>query len=57
VLVEFEDDAKVSLFDVGGMMHELTHIQGQKVDIRTADDLSRYFRNEVVANAEMIYAA
>jgi len=57
VLVEFEDDAKVSLFDVGGMMHELTHILGQQVDIRTADDLSRYFRNEVVANAEMIYAA
>ena len=57
VLVEFEDDAKVSLFDVGGMMHELTQQFGQQVDIRTPDDLSRYFRDDVVSKAEMIYAA
>ncbi len=29
---------------------------GRKVDLRTAADLSRYFRDEVVAQAEVHYA-
>jgi predicted nucleotidyltransferase len=28
----------------------------RKVDLRTPDDLSRYFRQEVVQNAEVQYA-
>jgi len=57
LLVEFEPDARPSLFDVGGMMHELTEVMGCQVDIRTPADLSRYFRDEVVAEAEPLYAA
>lgn len=57
LLVEFEPDARPSLFDVGGMMHELTEVMGRQVDIRTPADLSRYFRDEVVAEAEPLYAA
>jgi hypothetical protein len=30
---------------------------GRKVDLRTAEDLSRYFRDQVVASAEVQYAA
>jgi hypothetical protein len=30
---------------------------GRKVDLRAAGDLSRYFRDEVVRNAEVQYAA
>jgi len=39
------------------MMHELTEVMGRQVDIRTPADLSRYFRDEVVAEAEPLYAA
>lgn len=57
VLVEFEPDARPSLFDVGGMMHELTEALGRQVDIRTRSDLSRYFRDQVIAESELLYAA
>jgi predicted nucleotidyltransferase len=29
---------------------------GRKVDLRTPMDLSRYFREEVVRNAQVVYA-
>lgn len=57
LLVEFEPGAVVSLFDVGGMMYELSAKLGRQVDIRTANDLSRHFRDRVLASAELLYAA
>lgn len=57
MLVEFEENARVSLFDVGGMIHELSQQLGRQVDLRTPQDLSRYFRDEVMASSELIYAA
>jgi predicted nucleotidyltransferase len=39
------------------MEMELTEMLGRKVDIRTAEDLSQYFRDEVVRNAEVQYQA
>jgi predicted nucleotidyltransferase len=39
------------------MEMELTEMLGRKVDMRTAEDLSRYFRDEVVQNAELQYPA
>jgi uncharacterized protein len=35
---------------------ELSDALGRKVDLRTPQDLSRYFRDEVVAGAEVRYA-
>lgn len=32
-------------------------LQGRRVDLRTAEDLSRYFRDDVVCAAELLYAA
>ncbi|MBI1337564.1 MAG: nucleotidyltransferase [Phycisphaera sp.] len=57
MLVEFEPEARVSLFDVGGMVYELTEKLGRQVDIRTPAGLSPYFRDEVIAQAELLYAA
>ena len=34
---------------------ELTEKLGRKVDLRTAGDLSRYFRDQVVATAAIQY--
>ena len=55
VLVEFEPGTRVSLFDMVRMEIELTELIGRKVDLRTPEDLSRYFREEVVATAERLY--
>ena len=55
VLVEFEPGSKITLFDVAGMELELTEKLGRKVDLRTAGDLSRYFRDQVVASAAIQY--
>ncbi len=57
LLVEFKPDARVSLFDLGGMVTELRNIFQRDVDLRTPQDLSRYFRDEVVSSARLLYAA
>jgi hypothetical protein len=57
VLVEFEPGQVVGLLRMAGMELELSGIIGRKADLRTPRDLSRYFRDEVVASAEVQYAA
>jgi len=57
VLVEFEPGARIGLLGMAALEIELSQIIGRKVDLRTPQDLSRYFRDEVVSSAEAIYAA
>ena len=58
LLVEFQPDAKPSLLTMARIEIELSSLLGgRKVDLRTAQDLSRYFREEVVRVAEMQYDA
>jgi predicted nucleotidyltransferase len=58
VLVEFYPGHTPDLFAFVGMERELTEmIGGRKVDLRTPEDLSRYFRAEVVTHAHVQYAA
>ena len=57
VLVEFEPDHVPGFFGLFDMEEELSSIlDGRKVDLRTPQDLSRYFRDEVLASAEVQYA-
>jgi predicted nucleotidyltransferase len=57
LLVEFEPNATPSLFDMVTMEQMLSSLLGgQRVDLRTARDLSRYFREEIVRTAEVQYA-
>ena len=56
VLVEFEPERIPGLFAFAGMELELTRMLGRKVDLRTPEDLSRYFRQEVLAEAQVQYA-
>ncbi|MBI5238616.1 MAG: nucleotidyltransferase family protein [Deltaproteobacteria bacterium] len=56
VLVEFEAGHVPGLIRFSGMELELGDILGRKVDLRTPEDLSRYFRNEVVDTAKALYA-
>jgi predicted nucleotidyltransferase len=55
VLVEFDRKYIPGLFGIAGMELELTDLIGRRVDLRTAGDLSRYFRDEVVAQAQWVY--
>jgi predicted nucleotidyltransferase len=55
ILVKFEKKHTPSLFDLVDMEEELSSIVGRKVDLKTPEDLSRYFRDEVVASAKPIY--
>jgi len=56
VLVEFEPGARVGL-SFFRMQDELSAILGRPVDLNTPASLSRYFRDEVLANAEVLYVA
>lgn len=55
VLVEFEQGAVVGLIRLAGMELELSAMLNRQVDLRTAEDLSRYFRDEVLATAQVLY--
>ena len=57
VLVEFNSDAQVGLLAMAAMEGELGRILGRKVDLRTPQDLSRYFREDVVRSAELQFAS
>ncbi len=54
-LVTFEPDAKIGLIRMAHIENELSGIIGKKADLRTPMDLSRYFRQEVLAEAEVVY--
>jgi len=55
LLVEFEQGYTPGLFSIVRMEMELAEALGRKVDLRTPDDLSRYFRDEVIRSAQLAY--
>ena len=58
LLVEFEPGACTTLFDMARIEIELSALMnGRRVDLRTAGDLSRHFRDEVVRTAQPQYVA
>ena len=57
LLVEFVAGKEPGLLALTGMEAELSALLGgRRVDLRTARDLSRYFRDEVIRTAELQYA-
>ena len=56
VLVEF-DPGHVPGLAFFGMQTELSHILGRKVELHTPNFLSRYFREQVLEEAEVHYIA
>lgn len=55
VLVEFEPHHTPGFFGLARIERELTQIIGRTVDLRTPEDLSRYFRQAVLEKAEVQY--
>jgi predicted nucleotidyltransferase len=56
MLVEFNPEHVPGFITLAGMETELGQIMGRKVDLRTAQDLSPYFRQEVIESAVTQYA-
>ena len=56
VLVEFEPGTRAGLIRLAGMELELSALLQRKVDLRTPAELSRYFRDDVLAQAQVQYA-
>lgn len=56
VLVEFLPGVRVGLAFIR-MQDELSAILGRKVDLNTPGSLSKYFREEVLKEAEELYVA
>jgi len=55
ILVEFDSKHIPGLIGISQMEHELEEMIGRRVDLRTPNDLSPYFRNEVIAEAYHLY--
>ena len=57
VLVDFEEGHTPGFLRVAQIERELSLLlDNRKVDLHTSQDLSRYFRKDVLATAELIYA-
>ena len=56
MLVEFEP-GKTPGFAFFRMQDELSEMIGRRVDLNTPKELSKYFRDEVLADAEDLYVA
>lgn len=58
LLVEFEPGEEPGMIGLAGIQLELSDLLGGRaVDLRTAQDLSQHFRQEVVRTARVQYAA
>ena len=58
LLVEFESGAVPGFLGLARIEAELSSLLGgRRVDLRTPQDLSRYFRDEVLREAEVQFAA
>ena len=55
ILVEFDPKHIPGLFDFVGMRNSLSECLGREVDLRTPEDISTLFRNEVIEQSYPIY--
>lgn len=55
ILVDLDYNYRTGLLKMARMERELSEMIGRKVDLRTPEDLSIYFRNKVLAEAEVQY--
>ena len=56
ILVEFDQNNVPGFFDLFNMEKELSALlNNRKIDLRTPKDLSKYIRNDVLKEAEVLY--
>lgn len=57
ILVEFLPGRTPTLFSIAEMEADLGDLIGRRVDLRTPQELSRFFRDEIIAQARLLHAA
>jgi len=57
VLIEFVPNATIGLFEFIEIQEQLSEALGRNVDLLTPEALSKYFRDEVLHEAEPVYGA
>jgi len=57
LLVAFEPDARIDLFDFVRIKQELSELLGREVDLVSEKGISKYIRDEVFAEAGVLYVA
>ncbi len=57
ILIEFEKGCTPGLITFIGIQRELSDLLGKKVDLRTANDLSRYFIDRVMNERRVEYVS
>lgn len=57
VLVEFLPGSEIDLVDYAGLMLDLSHLLGRKVDLVSKNGLKPLIRSSVLGEARLLYAA
>ncbi len=55
ILVEFKPDAKIGFFEFARLQRFLGEAINKKVDLSTPESVSKFFRKEIIDEAEIIY--
>jgi len=55
VLIDFDPQATVGLFEFVEIQEQLSEALGRRVDLLTPQSLSKYLRDEVLKQAERVY--
>lgn len=55
ILVEFKPTAKVGFFELARLQRSFESVLERPVDLVTPESLSKFFRSDVLAQAEPIY--
>lgn len=57
ILIEFEPGTRVGMIRLSGLEIELSNIIGRKVDLNKPGFLSKYYRDQILAEADVQYNA
>lgn len=55
VLIEFKPEAKIGLFEFVRLQRRLGEFVGRKIDLLTPASLSKFFKDQIINEAEIIY--
>lgn len=55
ILVEFKSSAKIGFFEFVRLQRRLSDFVGKKVDLLTTEAISKFFKEKVIKEAELVY--
>ncbi|MCK6462682.1 MAG: nucleotidyltransferase family protein [Candidatus Pacebacteria bacterium] len=55
ILVEFKPTAKIGFFEFVRLQRRLSDFVGKKVDLLTPEALSKFFKEKVIKESELVY--